>query len=243
MRQRLGCVVGVLVLAASLQGQQPQGQQPQTPQSPQPAASLAPGQSPPLEIYQIDLDPSGAAFALSKPTLEGDVYVYRSWPEKSVVRLPKAKVKQITQRTKDLNKETVYQIDLVPSGRMIARDEPKLQGGAYVFHAFKNGTFMSLRKSDVQRVTRLTGLPAFRAQQEELGAALIDNPAMQGGSVSVLPAPGAAAAPPSQTPAPGNWIYQGVPGVTDAYAPANATVDSPGDVPKAPAPQPTQPPR
>jgi hypothetical protein len=232
----------VLVLAASLQGHQSQGQQPQRAQSAQPAAPQAQGQPPLLEIYQIDLDPSGSAFALSKPKLEGDVYVYTAWPEKEVVRLPQARVKKITQRTKDLSKETVYQIDLVPSGRMIAREEPKLKGGAYVFHAFKNGTLMSLRQADVKKVTRLTGLPAFRVQQEELGAALIDNLPMQGGSARVIPAPGAAAAPPSQTPAPGNWIYQGVPGVTDAYAPANATVASPGDVPKAPAPPPTPPP-
>ncbi len=142
-----------------------------------------------------------------------------------------------------LGKETVYQIDLVPFGRMLTREKPKLQTGTYVFHAFKNGTLMSLRKADVKKVTHLTGLPAFRAKQEELGATLIGDLPMQGGTAHVLPAPGAAAAPPSQTPAAGNWIYQGKPGVTDAYAPANATVASPGDVPKAPAPAPTKPPQ
>jgi len=85
----------------------------------------------------------------------------------------------------------------------------------------------------------LKGRPAFKAKEEELGAALIDNLAMEGGTAHVIPAPGAAA-PPSQTPAPGNWIYQGKPGVTDAHAPANATVASPGDVPRAPAPPPTK---
>jgi hypothetical protein len=243
VRQRLGCVVGALILAAGLQGQQSPGQ-PQSPQSAPPAApqGQTQGQPPLLEIYQIDLDPSGTAFALSKPRLEGDVYVYSAWPENAIVRLPQAKVRKITQRTKDLNKETVYRIDLVPSGRMIARAEPKLKGTTYVFYSWKDETFMSLRQSDVRKVTRLTGLPAFRAQQEELGAALIDNLPMQGGTATVIPAPGVAAAGPSQTPAPGNWIYQGVPGVTDAYAPANATVASPGDVPKAPAPAPTRPP-
>ncbi len=245
MRQSFSCVVGALVLATGLQGQQSQGQQPQSPQSPQPAApqGQTQGQPPLLEIYQIDLDPSGTVFALSKPTLEGGFYVYRAWPEKDVVRLPQAKVKKITQRTKDLSKETVYQIDLVPSGRMITREKPKLQTGSYVFHEFKNGTLMSLRQSDVKKITHLTGLPAFKAKQEELGAALVDNLPMQGGSAQVIPDPGAAAASPSQGPAPGNWSYEGVPGATDAYAPANATVDSPGDVPRAPAPQPTQPPR
>jgi hypothetical protein len=159
------------------------------------------------------------------------------------VRLPQARVKKITRVTQDLGKETVYQIDLVPSGRMIAREKPKLQTGTYVFHAFKNGTLMSLRLADVKKVTRLTGLPAFRAKQEELGAALIDDLPMEGGTAHVIPAPGAAPAPASQPSAPGNWIYQGKPGATDAYAPANATVASPGDVPKAPAPPPTKPPQ
>jgi hypothetical protein len=124
---------------------------------------------------------------------------------------------------------------------MIAREKPKLQTGSYVFHAFKNGTVMSVRQRDVKKVTRLTGLPAFRAQQEELGAALIGDLPMEGGSARVVGAPGAPAAP-GQAPAPGNWTYEGKPGVTDAYAPGNATVTSPGDVPKAPAPAPTRPP-
>jgi hypothetical protein len=101
---------------------------------------------------------------------------------------------------------------------------------------------MSLRQADVKKITRLTGLPAFRVKQEESGAALIGDLPMEGGSATVIPAP-QAAAPPGQAPAPGNWIYQGVPGVTDAHAPANATVASPGDVPRAPAPAPTPPPR
>ncbi len=151
VRQRLSCGVAVLVFATSLQGQQSQGQQPQSPQGAQPAAPRAQGQPPALEIYRIDLEPTGAAFALSKPKLEGDVYVYRAWPERAIVRVPQARVKKITRVTKDLNKETVYQIDLVPSGRMIAREKPKLQTGTYVFHAFKNGTFMSLRQADVKK--------------------------------------------------------------------------------------------
>jgi len=99
---------------------------------------------------------------------------------------------------------------------------------------------MSVRRTDVRKITLLTGLPAFRAQQEELGAALTGDLPMEGGSDHLRPAPGAAAAP-GQTSAPGNWTYQGKPGVTDAYAPANARVASPGDVPKAPAPNPPPP--
>jgi hypothetical protein len=238
--QRFSGVVGVLVLAASLPGQHARGQQPLTPQSAQPGASK-PQAHQTLEIYQIDLEPTGSTFALGKPKLEGEFYVFTAWPERANARLPRARVRKIALRTKDLSKEAVYQIDLVPSGRMMSREKPTLQGRSYVFHAFKNGTLMSVRRTDVQKITLLTGLSAFRAQQEELGAGLVGDLPMEGGSARVLPAPGASAAP-GQTSAPGNWTYEGKPGVTDAYAPANAKVASPGDVPKAPAPPPPPPP-
>ena len=239
MTQGLGVVVGMFVLALGMQGQAPQKLQ-----GGQPADAQAKSQQELLEIYQIDLDPTGSAFALGKPKLEGGVYVYRAWPEKDIVRLPQVRVKKITQRTTDLNKEAVYQIDLVPTGRLLTRQKPKLQTGSYVFYEFKNGDLMSLRQSDVKKVTLLTGIPAFRAKQEEMGAALIDNLPMEGGgSVQIIPAPGAPGAAPAPNPGPGNWSYEGTPGATDAYAPANATVDSPGDVPKAPEPAPTQPPQ
>ena len=197
-----------------------------------------------LEIYQIDLDPSGTAFALGKPVLDGGAYVFKAWPERTMVRLDQTKVKKITQRTKNLDQEVVYQIDLVPTGRMIARENPKLKGTTYVFHTWRDGTLMSMRQADIKKITRVTGIPAFRIQQEERGAALNANLPMEGGgNVTIIPsaqpAPAAQAAPPT---AQGNWTYQGQPGVTDAYAPPSAVVASPGDVPKA-APQPTPPPR
>ena len=39
-----------------------------------------------------------------------------------------------------------------------------------------------------------------------------------------------------------NWVYYGVPGESDAYAPGNAVVDAPGGTPMMPTPPP-QPPR
>jgi hypothetical protein len=210
-------------------------------------ASTAPTPRPDLlEIYQIDLVPTGTAFALTKPVLEGDAWVFKNWPERQMVRLDKTKVRQISPRTKDLNKEVVYQIDLVPTGRMIARDNPTLKGTTYTFHEWKGGKIMSIRKDDVLRILMVTGLPAFRIEQEERGAALIGNLPMEGtGSVTVIsgapPDPAPAASQPS-APAQGNWSYQGAPGITDAYAPPSAVVSSPGDVPKA-APAPTPPPR
>ncbi|MGH9315978.1 MAG: hypothetical protein ACRD1P_02565, partial [Thermoanaerobaculia bacterium] len=116
-----------------------------------------------------------------------------------------------------------------------------LNGTTYVFYTWRDGTLMSVRQADVRKVTRLTGLPAFKVQQEELGAALIDNLPMEGGTSQVISTDSGAAARPGPTRGTGNWTYQGVPGATDAYAPANATVASPGDVPKA-APAPTPPP-
>ena len=188
-----------------------------------------------LEIYQIDLDPSGTAFALGKPVLEGDAYVLTAWPDKAVVHLAKSKVKKITLRTKSLDEYVVYQIDLAPTGRMIARENPTLKGTTYTFHTWRDGKLMSLRQADVKAVTKVTGVPAFKIQQEERGASLNGNLPMQGGgNVTVIGTPAdAAPAAPAPTPAAGNWSYQGQPGVSDAYGPPSAAVASPGDVPKA----------
>ena len=248
MRHRFIAPAAMLVLAAFLPARHSRGQQPNSPAGMKPAAAApaAPPAAPAIEVYQIDVDPTGRAFSVGKPRLEGKNYVYTQLPEKNVVRIPQAMVKKISLFTKDLNKESVYRLDLVPSGRMVARDEPKLKNGAYVFHAYKNGTLMSVKKTDVKQVARLTGLPAFRAEQEETGGTLLTgNLSMEGGTLHSIPAPASATAAPSsgQAPAPSNWNYDGTPGVTDAYAPANATVAHPGDVPKAPEPPPPPPPR
>ncbi len=167
----------------------------------------------------------------------------RRFRERTLVHLDPSKVKTITQRTKDLEHELVYQIDLVPTGRMIARENPTLKGTTYVFKTWRDGTLISMRQTDVRKITKVTGVAAFRIQQEERGAALNADLPMQGGTATILPVPGSAPGTGAgPTPGPGNWSYQGAPGVTDAYAPPSAVVGSPGDVPKA-APQPTPPPR
>jgi hypothetical protein len=230
-------VIVALVLATGAQGQQPQGQQPQA-QHPVGMQSQA---EEPLDIYQIDLVPSGSGFALTKPVLEGDVYVFKVWPDRSIVRLPKSRVKSIVPRTKDVSNEVLYQIDLLPSGQMVARDNPTLKGTTYVFHTWREGTLMSLRQTDVKKITRVAGLDAFKIHLQQLGAKAIADLPMQGGSATVAPGgPAAAPAPaaPGQAQTPSNWIYQGVPGVTDAWAPPSAVVSAPGDVPKAPEPPP-----
>jgi hypothetical protein len=191
-----------------------------------------------IEIYQVDLIPTGRGFAVGKPVLEGDVYVFKALPEKQEVRVSKDKVRDITLRIPDLNAEVVYEIRLLPSGRMLSREQPVLRNGAWQFHAWKDNNLMRMRQRDVQEVVVLQGLAAFKAKQEEKGARLIGKLAMQDGQYQSV---GAAPAAPSAAPAPAaagpsNWIYEGAPGISDAYAPANAVIESPGDVPKAPSP-------
>ena len=242
MRHNLVLVLATAALAASAYGQQAQNP---PGRAARPTALVGMQPTPAgegmLEIWRIDLDPSGTAFALGKPVLEGDAYVFKAWPDRAVVHLSQTKVKKITQRTKNLDQEVVYRIDLLPSGRMIARENPTLKGKTYTFHTWRDGKLMSLRQADVRAVTKVTGLPAFKIQQEERGATLTGNLPMEGGSATILPGAPAGTAPaaePAPAPAQGNWSYQGAPGITDAYAPPSAVVSSPGDVPKA-APAPT----
>jgi len=235
MKRHAGIAV-LMLLAAVLHGQQTA--------QPSPIPKLAPpqpaAQQPALEIYQIDLVPSGTGFALSKPVLDGDKYVFIVWPDRATIRLAKERVKSITPRTKEMSAFGVYQIDLVPTGRMIAREAPTLKGTTYTFRTWRDNTLISMRQADIKKVTKLTGLDAFRVQQEERGAKLTANLPMQGtDDVQIInsPPPAPSQAPAGQAAGPSNgmyWIYDGVPGITDAYAPPNATVAYPGDVPKAP---------
>jgi hypothetical protein len=119
---------------------------------------------------------------------------------------------------------------------MIARDKPALKGTTYTFHAWKGGSLMSLRQSDVKGVARLSETEIFQVHLQRFGVKPIDNLPMQGGTV-VAPAqsaPQTNAYDGNQTPV--NWIYEGTPGVDDAWAPPSATVAYPGDVPKAAEP-------
>ena len=231
-----------LVLSTVAQGQQPQSQQPKA----KPEVGMQTQAEEPLEIWQIDLNPSGTGFALTRPVLEGDVYVFKVWPDRATVRLPRSRIKKMVRRTQDINGEVIYQIDLVPSGQMYARENPTRKETTYVFHTWRENSLMSVRHADVKKITRVAGLEAFKIHLQQLGAKEIGNMAMEGGgTVRVIPgAPAAAegsAAEASAAPGsvrPGNWIYDGVPGVTEAWAPPSAVVSSPGDVPKMPEPKP-----
>jgi hypothetical protein len=52
--------------------------------------------------------------------------------------------------------DVLYQIDLVPSGKLVSRDKPVLKGTNYLFHEFPRGTLVSVRKSIVKRITRMS---------------------------------------------------------------------------------------
>jgi hypothetical protein len=233
MRLRLELVTALFGCAAALFGQQPAAS---SPSSGLPLREPTKVAHPGVEIYEVDLIPTGMGFAVGKPVLEGDTYVFNALPEKQSVRVSKDKVRAITLRIADLNAEVVYEIRLLPSGHMLSREQPLLKNGTWQFHTWKNGNLISMRQSDVKEVVALQGLAAFKAKQEEKGARLIGNLAMQDGqyqSVGTAPPPPGQAAPATPS-GPSNWIYDGAPGISDAYAPANAVVESPGDVPKAP---------
>ena len=232
MRTVAALVAGLFLLSTDLQGQQPEPQKTPVPE-------------PPIVVYRIDLVPTGTGFAMNEPKLEGDVYVFYSLPDRTLSRLPKDRVKKITRRSSDLSKEVIWQVDLNPTGRMLSREEPVKKGAGYHVKGWKQGTLISIRESEVRKITKLTGFEAFRAEEEELGVVLLPGELPPGAGTGTVrgdvggaaPAPAPAAGAPAGS---GNWTYHGQPGVTDAYAPPSAVQERPGDVPKA---APTKPPR
>lgn len=243
MRFRTG-VLAAVVLAAPLGAQetQPAKPAPALQGGPSAAPTPAPQNAPkaPMVVYQVDLVPTGYALVIGQPRQIGDAYFVITFPDRQMVKVPKSKVKKISPRTKDLNLEVVYQVDLVPSGTILAADEPALKGKTYTFKKWLGGDLMSLRQSDVAKVTKLTGLEAYKAEQLEKGSKRIDDLAMEGtDNVTVIP--GGEPVRPQDAPptdSQGHWIYQGDAGITDAWPPPSAVQQSPGDVPKA-APLPT----
>jgi hypothetical protein len=188
------------------------------------------------KMFKIELVPSGSMVSLDQPALLEGAYVFHAWPGGELTKLPQTRVRRLTQLT-GAAAETVYQIDLTPSGTVIAKDNPQLKGNTYVYHAWKSGALQSLRKSDVKKVTPVTGDQAFWIEQGLEGEKVIGNLAMQGtGQVVSIGTPRAdssQAGPRSASsvnsgisgaPTYGNWQYQGTPGTSDAYGPANATM-------------------
>jgi len=247
MRTRASLVAGLVVLAAALQAQQPQQPQPaqqaqQTQQGQQPAPQQTPIPEAPNVVYQVDLEPTGTGFAMGKPVREGDFWVMTTLPDRTVTRVPVARVKKISRWSIDLNQESIWQIDLLPDAVMLSHEEPVKKGALYMVKAFKGGSLTSLREADVKKITHLTGVEAFKAKQKALGAVLITSgppPGPGGGKVHVIGgSPNSPA--PAQDPSGGDssWVYYGVPGASDAYAPGGGTLDSGGTPMMPTAPQP-----
>jgi hypothetical protein len=204
------------------------------------------GQGQKAAAFKIDLVPSGSMIALDYPTLQNGRYSYHEWPDGQPVTLAQARVRKITQIAGG-PPDPVYQILLNPSGMMLAKDKPTLKGSTFVFRTWRDGTLMSVRKSDIFQIRPLTGDEAFWAEQGQLGESSIGTLALEGGATVVeigTPVRGNSSQAGrtsasslnsgiSGAPVYGNWQYQGTPGVSDAYAPANATMS--GGVPTMPA--------
>ncbi len=143
--------------------------------------------------------------------------------------------------------ETLYQIDLVPSGRLISRDAPVTKGTMLLFHIYPDGTLISMRKSEVKGVSRISSQAATAANPADRVIS-IGNLAMQGGSTQAGPASASSVA--AKAPALGKGFYSavvpgqtiGAPnspsdyqvGRTFAGPPGNAVQSSPGAPPTAP---------
>lgn len=139
-----------------------------------------------------------------------------------------------------------FQIDLVPTGRVISQDAPAAKGGALVFHRYPDGTFMSMRRSGVKSVTAITPQAAAATLPQE-SVVQIGNLAFQGPQGG--PAPAGAVAPKGPQPIAPGYYRSIVPGVTQpmpnspndnvigrswAAPPGNATQSSPGAPPTNP---------
>ena len=143
--------------------------------------------------------------------------------------------------------QVFYQIDLVPSGRVISQDAPVAKGTTIVFHRYPDGMLMSMRRSDVKALGRITPQAAVATLPQEKLVQIGD-----------LAFQGAAQAGPTNTravgaksaPAIGSGYYRSiVPGVTQgmpnsandnvigrswAAPPGNAMQSSPGSPPTNP---------
>lgn len=56
--------------------------------------------------------------------------------------------------------DVLYQIDLVPEGKAVSKDLPVLKGTIYIYHAHPSGTLVSVKKSSVKQITRMTAAAA-----------------------------------------------------------------------------------
>src|SRR5690349_9853779 len=81
-------------------------------------------------MYKIQLKLSGAMVSLDTPNLVDGKYVFHQWPDGQLASVPASAVAAINPVTGQRN-DTVYQIELNPSGTMVSRDLPVLKNGSY----------------------------------------------------------------------------------------------------------------
>jgi len=84
-----------------------------------------------------------------------------------------------------------YRVELAPSGSYVAIGELVTRGNTVLFHAYPDGKLMSLRKTDVRKVSPITAAEAAAPAKKDLVS--IGNLAMQGGSGASPSAAGAGA--------------------------------------------------
>jgi hypothetical protein len=204
------------------------------------------------DMFKLEGASGTIMVSLNEPKLVGGKYVFNAWPDGGLTKLPQSKVKKITRLTGG-PRPTIYEINLIPSGTLTAKDAPALKNGLYTFHDYRSGTLLSVRQSEVHSITPMDGNRAFWVEQGLRGGSKSANLALEGTDNLVVigtPSRGGGSSQAGRqnlnsvggqngttgiNGAPvGNWQYQGTPGASDAYAPANATVDG-GGVPTMPA--------
>ena len=79
--------------------------------------------------------------------------------------------------------EVLWQIDLLPSGKAMSKDEPVAKGGSYLYHEYPTGTLISVKKSTVKQITKLSPKAAAAALPKNQVTSIRDLP-MQGPKAS-----------------------------------------------------------
>jgi hypothetical protein len=92
---------------------------------------------------------------------------------------------------------TYYRIELSPSGSFVAIGSLVSKGNAVLFHAYPDGKLMSLRKTDVRKISQITAQEAAPPPKKDLVS--IRDLAMQGASGA--PAAGSSPHPSTAPPA------------------------------------------
>ena len=144
--------------------------------------------------------------------------------------------------------QVFYQIELEPSGRVISQDLPVAKGTTIIFHRYPDGTLMSMRRTEVKSLSRITPQAAVSTLPKER-LVQIGNLAFQGAQAGPTNASAVGAA--KTAPTVGTGYYGNVvPGVTQGYPnsandnqvgrtwaapPGNAVQSAPGAPPTNPA--------